>query len=158
KQTRGDKQYKFPCAGTSLPFEFSADSRWFVFVVASRPVAPPAVTVALVNLASGEAAVFEEVRNFAFSGEAATHLALHRAPPPAPEGPPAPGTPPPSGGSDLRLLDLTTGSELTLGNVADFAFAKKGDWLALAIDAQGQAGNGIQLRNMKTAALHQLDA
>src|SRR5262249_57831096 len=67
-------------------------------------------------------------------------------------------TPPPGNGSDLILRELATGSDLTLGNVADFAFDKKGQWLALTIDTQGQTGNGIQLRNMKTAALHQLDA
>jgi dipeptidyl aminopeptidase/acylaminoacyl peptidase len=171
KQTKGDKQYKFPGGdGTFGQISFSADSRWFVFSISPRrpPAAPPTPgaaprppspsKVALLNLTSGEKVEFESVRRFAFSGDAPTHLAMHRSAPPGPVGPPAPGTPPPGNGSDLILRELATGSELTLGNVADFSFDKKGQWLALTIDTQGQTGNGIQLRNMKTAALYQLDA
>jgi hypothetical protein len=37
----------------------------------------------------------------------------------------------------------TWGKELNIGNVSEFAFDKYGRWLAVAVDAQGQAGNGI---------------
>jgi dipeptidyl aminopeptidase/acylaminoacyl peptidase len=105
--------------------------------------------VALVNLATGAKEEFEGVRRFAFSGESAAALALHKAPP---------TTAAQHGGTDLLLRDLAGGGELTLGNVSEFAFDKKGEWLALVIDAQGQVGNGVQLRHLKTAALRQLDS
>ena len=42
---------------------------------------------------------------------------------------------------------------MNLGNVSEFAFDKKGDWLACLIDAQDKAGNGVVLRNMTTGAV-----
>jgi dipeptidyl aminopeptidase/acylaminoacyl peptidase len=53
---------------------------------------------------------------------------------------------------------LASGNALTLGNVSEFAFDKKGNWLALAIDTRDRFGNGIQLRNMANAALLVLDS
>jgi dipeptidyl aminopeptidase/acylaminoacyl peptidase len=98
-------------------------------------------------------------------------LALHKtaAPAAAAAGPagkgPAAGQPagpaaqaaPASNGTDLVLHELINDNELTLGNVGDFAFDKKGQWLAMTIDSRDQANNGVQLRNMTTAALSSLD-
>ena len=61
------------------------------------------------------------------------------------------------GTSDLLLYDLATGSEMNIGNVADFSFGKKGDWMAYIIDAADKAGNGVMLRNMSTGAIMPLD-
>ena len=47
---------------------------------------------------------------------------------------------------------------MNIGNVSDFSFDKKGDWLAWLIDAQDQEGNGIQVRNMETGAVIPLDS
>ena len=47
---------------------------------------------------------------------------------------------------------------MNIGNVADFAFNKKGDWLAWTIDANEKIGNGIQVRNMANGALLPLDS
>jgi dienelactone hydrolase len=130
--------------------------------------------VGLVNLGSGAKVEFEGMRRFAFSGESATHLALLKVPATAPQATATTSTPPTPrpqpaarperreagpqrAGSDLILHELATGRDLTLGNVGDFAFDKKGLWLALVIATRDQAGNGVQLRNMKTAALHQLE-
>ncbi len=182
RQTQGTKEYKFPGGeGSFGQLSFSDDGKWLVFGVApasrrpgatptpGQPPRPqaPSKTV-LLNLASGDKVEFEGVRRTAFAGEAPNVLALHRSPAPSagasptPTPSPFPGATPPaqerSSGTDLILRDLATGNELTLGNVAEFAFDKKGQWLALVIDAQGQTGNGVQLRNMKTAALHQLDS
>jgi hypothetical protein len=46
---------------------------------------------------------------------------------------------------------------VNVGNVAEFSFNKKGTRLAVVIDAQGQAGNGIQLRDMASGAVVSLD-
>jgi dipeptidyl aminopeptidase/acylaminoacyl peptidase len=141
----------------------------------AAPAQPPAQgKVALVNLATGEKVEYEGIRRFSFSGESVTHLALHKNPAsaPAPDASQASPSVPPAiaalfgrgaaperpTGSDLILRELATGNELTLGNVAEFAFDKKGRFLAMTVDAQGQLGNGVQLRNMSTAALVVLDS
>ena len=130
---------------------------------------PIQTKVVLVELATGKKTEFDKTRRFAFSGEKATALALQRYPAEA-AGPAAAGS---SGagaggaaggaaadrpsGSDLLLYNLESGSELNLGNVSEFAFDKKGDWLACLIDARDKAGNGVLLRNMATGTLESLD-
>lgn len=57
------------------------------------------------------------------------------------------------GASDLLLRDLAAGTTLTLGNVGDFAFDKKGDGLVLLVETQGLTGNGVQFRDMKSGVL-----
>ncbi len=109
-----------------------------------------------------------KTRRFSFAGEKSMAIALHRYPATAaaapaipPAAPTATGGAGPAAdrptGSDLLLYDLGTASELNLGNVSEFAFDKKGDWLACLIDAADKAGNGVVLRNMSTGALHSLD-
>ena len=158
------KETKFP-AGNAGSHEFSFDSKWFAF--AANPPAPkgpfagprPKSKIVLINVATGEKTEFEGMQSFAFSGEASTHIAFRKSPEtPAPL--PAGGTPPPPPtftGTDLILRELAGGTELLLGNVAEFTFDKKGAWLALVIDAAGQLGNGLQLREMKTGAITALD-
>jgi dipeptidyl aminopeptidase/acylaminoacyl peptidase len=150
----------------------SADSRWVAFNLypttreaKSLKKAKKAVQtkVVLVELATGKKVEFEKIRRFAFSGEKATTLALQRYGPDAAPGPAAGGpasTPAadrPSG-TDLLLYDLASGNQLSLGNVSDFSFDKKGDWLAWLVDAADKAGNGVQLRNMNTGAVQALDS
>jgi len=129
--------------------------------------------VVLVNLSTGDKSEFEGYSSFAFNGEAATHLVFRKSRgdgpgfPPAGIGPipgiPTPGIPtggtptPAHSGTDLVIRDLSAGTDLTLGNVSEFAFNKKGTWLVMLIDSAGQTGNGIQLRDMKTGALSPLE-
>jgi dienelactone hydrolase len=188
RQTRGEKELRFP-VGESLrvTFEmliggfvpptnlaFSDDGKWLAFTV--RPTAKEAKElqkqkktapgkVALVNPATGEKHEFEGVRRFAFSGESAGWLALHREPPEsAPAAPATPGSGPASGGgekpagTDLILRHLATGEELNVGNVSEFAFDKPGRYLAVVIDAAGQVGNGVQLRHLASGTVRPLDS
>ena len=60
-------------------------------------------------------------------------------------------------GSDLILRELATAKEFVFGNVAEFAFDKKGLWLAMIIDAYGMGGNGVAVRNMATGVVSSLD-
>jgi len=91
RQTKGDKEYKFPAGGPGIGLiNFSHNSKWFAFSImppfspslnrevgASQTTRPPTrMNVGLVNLATGEKTEFDGIRRFAFSGEAATCLAL----------------------------------------------------------------------------------
>ncbi|MFO0880356.1 MAG: prolyl oligopeptidase family serine peptidase [Gemmataceae bacterium] len=178
RQTQGDKVHSFKDLEGYGSINFSADSKWVAFSVVPRrpssrpqpgaaPAPPTSGKVVLVQLETGEKTEFEGVTRFAFSGPQTAYLALHRSPP-APTmsalsmlaGAAGAGAAPPSRsrGSDLVLRELTTGKELTLGNVAEFAFDREGLTLALVLDTQNQTSNGVQLRHLKTSALHQLDS
>jgi dipeptidyl aminopeptidase/acylaminoacyl peptidase len=164
KQVGGDKTTTYP-GGSGGTVAFSNDSKWLAFSVmpaTPRPAGPtgppspaptapggtpapprPAGSVVLVNLATGEKTEFEGIRSFAFNSEGSTHLAMRKGG---------------EGASDLLLRDLAAGTTLILGNVGDFAFDKKGDWLVLVIDSQGQIGNGVQIREMKTGVLTPIES
>jgi dipeptidyl aminopeptidase/acylaminoacyl peptidase len=160
--------------GASADVAFSDDSKWFAFTISPtfkegkrlrKERKPLQNKVAVVNLATEKKTEFEKIRRFNFSGENAAWIALHRYGADAPAGPPpaaaagGAATPPERAtGSDLILHELATDNELNVGNVADFAFNKKGDWLAWTIDANEKIGNGLQVRNMATGAVLPLDS
>ena len=128
--------------------------------------------VGIVNLASGEKIEVAKVRRFVFSGETGGWIALHKYGPEAPPGATPAATPAgaspggPGGtsreerpkGSDLILRELASGQEINIGNVADFAFDKKGRYLAWTIDAQDKSGNGVTLRDMESSSIRSLDS
>ena len=179
RRLKDGKEWRFPI-GESIGFgggdmAFSDDGKWFAFTVYTnfkegkklkKERKPLQNKVTLINLANEQKSEFEKVRRFAFAGEMGGWLALHKyAPEAGPGGPPAGASPAPSvpapdraTGADLILQELATGNQLNLGNVAEFAFNKKGDWLAFTIDAQEKSGNGVQTRNMTTGVLLPLDS
>jgi len=123
--------------------------------------------VVVVELATGKKTEFEKIRRFAFSGERATMIAMHRyAPTPAgppaapPAASPAGGAPPDDRptGSDMILYDMASGNEMNVGNVSDFSFDKKGNSLAWIIDAQDKIGNGVVVGDMATGMVMPLDS
>ncbi len=154
----------------------SEDGKWAAFLVyptakeahsLRKQKKPVQSKLTLIELATGDKKEFDKVRRFAFSGERSNSIAIHRyAPAPATPAGAAPATPATPGrdaedrmqGSDLIVYDLAKASEMNVGNVSDFSFDKKGDWLAWLIDAQDKEGNGIQARNMATGAVIGLDS
>ncbi len=166
RQTAGTKEHRFPIGeaprfGSSVRPGFSADSKWAAFLVypgsketksLRKDRKRIATTAVLVDLATGEKTEFEKVRAAAFSGENPGFVALHRYAPESQEKEKDKWT-----GSDLLLRELATGKEVNIGNVAEYAFDKMGGRLALVIDAQGQAGNGLQLRDMAKGTVVSLD-
>src|SRR5258708_7425528 len=60
--------------------------------------------------------------------------------------------------SHASQLPFLSNAKSETFNVSDFAFDKKGNWLAWLIDAQDKAGNGIQVRNMANGAVLPLDS
>src|SRR5262249_44435532 len=127
----------------------------------------------LVELPGGTRHEFEKVRRFVFSPKGTAWLGLHMSPSGAAAAPAAPAALPTlprpgastddsaadkSAGADLILRELATGQEISIGNVADFAFDKNGERLALVIEAQNQSGNGVQLRHLATSVQISLDS
>jgi len=172
RRTREDKVYTFP-AGESSGFGrdiyFSEDSRWAAFTLypgraearkLKKQKKKAYNSAVLVDLASGEKEEFKKVKSYAFSGEDSSWIALHAHPP---EAGPSPGASSREKkdawcGSDLLLRELSTGATLNIGNVSEFAFNKRGDWLAWVVDAREKAGNGVQLRSMKTGVIFPLES
>jgi dipeptidyl aminopeptidase/acylaminoacyl peptidase len=139
-------------SGSPDAIAFSNDSRFVAFMVypekedKSGPGQGNGASAGLTlyNLAGGDENTFENVRNFSFSGQNPEWLAIHLTTPKPSEDKDA------GKGTDLLLVELSTGNRLTFGNVSDYGFDKKGRWLAWLTDTWGKAGNGLQLREMET--------
>ncbi len=186
RSTSGDKEWKVPVGeGMAGQFTFSDDSAWIAIGTAPtkkeadaarRSRRPLQNGVTLMDLATGDKTNIAKVRRFAFNGEMGGWIALHRygadasgGAAPAAAGARGGGAPtaPAAGsaardtkpkGTDLILRDLKTGAELNIGNVSEFAFNKKGKYLALLIDAADQAGNGVQIRDMSSGEILPLES
>jgi dipeptidyl aminopeptidase/acylaminoacyl peptidase len=143
---------------------FSADSRWLLLGVGVSPAEqrrlererkPVRLGAGLLDVRGDGAArvrTFETVRARAFDATG-RFLVLHGYPP----DPPA-GAAPTGRGADLRVLDLQAGTELTLGNVAEFAWSSAGSRLAVTVATGSAAGNGVQVYDARSARLQSLDA
>ncbi|MGQ9578883.1 MAG: prolyl oligopeptidase family serine peptidase [Candidatus Aminicenantales bacterium] len=175
RQVKGVKEYRFSRGetprGMARPTEGALPSREIILAANSRfaaflvyPKASEAKRLrregkritpdaCLVDLATGEKKEWPKIKRILFPGESTNWLALHRFPPEAQEREAEKWT-----GADLILYDLTQKSEINIGNVAEFAFDKQGNYLAWIVDAQGQAGNGVQLRRLKTGEVLVLDS
>jgi dipeptidyl aminopeptidase/acylaminoacyl peptidase len=201
KRARGDnKELRFPigeqpqagdggggrggAGGAPSTLAFSDDAKWVAFTTyptrqaaqrLKRQRRPIQSSVTVVNLATGDKKEYPKIRRFAFSGESAGWIALHRYG--ADAGPGGGGAVAGAAaggrgrggaadgtavdrvrGTDLILRDLASGAELNVGNVSDFSFRKDGRLLAFAIDAQDKAGNGLQVRDMTTGAVSPIDS
>ncbi len=163
RQTKGDKEYRFPVGESRFgQLAISEDGKFAAFMIS--PEAKEArklrqsrgrayTKAAVLNLATGEKVEYDKIRAFQFAPENPGWILLHKAAPEGQEREKDKWT-----GSDLILRELQTGKELVLGNVAEFAFEKKGRWLALLIDAYGQTGNGVLLRRMSDGLIQTLDS
>ncbi len=187
RSTVDDTEHRFPIGevagggfGGSSGLDFSDDSRWVAFTIyptveegkqEGRQRQPARNKVGLLDLSTGEMTEIEDVRAFAFAGERGGWIAMHRYPPAAATGGGAGGGTAgagapgggrngadPARGTDLILQELATGLRQNMGNVAEFAFDESGRWLAWVVDADGKAGNGIQLRDMESGVIRVLES
>ncbi len=197
RQARGgDKTMRFPigevpaagvgggrggAAVATSAIVFSDDAKWLAFSTyptraaalrLKRQRRPVQAGVTVINLATWDKKEYPKIRRFAFSGDAAGWIGLHRYGADAPAGGGGAAVPPAGGrgavvdggaadrprGTDLILRDLGKAVDLNVGNVSEFSFRKDGKLLALAIDAQEKAGNGLHLRDMVTGAVTVLDS
>lgn len=53
-------------------------------------------------------------------------------------------------GTDLLLTDLRKRNTINFGNVSEYAFDEKGNWLTWNTYAYSKTDNGLQLRNMNS--------
>jgi len=139
---------------------FSADGGWVAYRIGvpeaererlQEEKKPVRDSMGLLRLdassAASEPVVLQDVTRWAFA-PAAPFLAIHRY---LPEGVKRKG-------ADLLVRNLASGGVTTFGNVAEFAWQDKGRLLAFTIDADGRAGNGVQVFDPQTGVLRLLDS
>ncbi len=139
---------------------FSADSRYLAYAIgvseADREAAqkankPIRNKLALRNLITGNIDEIDNVASFSFSDDGRM-LIMRRYP----------ITGRKSSGVDIVLRDLNAddaaSSDTNFGNVASFSFNDDGLLLAMIIDAEDKAGNGVQLYDAATGVLRTLAA
>lgn len=161
RKTLDTLTYTYAIGANASQLLFSKDSKYAAFKVsakdaeakAARKINKPVYDkLMLVSLGDNKQTSFERVRNFSFSGESPSWIAIQFMPLET-----APKDPNAAKGTDVLLYNLSTKKSFNLGNVAEFAFNKAGDQLAYTIDANGQNGNGVFLRDMKTGLTTALD-
>jgi dipeptidyl aminopeptidase/acylaminoacyl peptidase len=162
----GEQSVRSACAPT-----FSSNSRWLLYTMSSdtscnaggggrgrgggggpppatgRGASPPRYKVGIVDLRSGRTISLQDVQSYSLSKNG-SYVALRRYPPAGRQ----------SRGADLVVRDLEQGTDLSFGNVADFAWSDDGSLLAMTIDVEGKTGNAVQLLNVGTGAIRALDA
>jgi len=135
---------------------FATSSRWVAWTV-NLPVAererlqrdkkPIRTGAGVLDLRSGAERTFSAIASLAFDASG-RYLALLGYAPDEPKGK----------GADIRILDLSGGSEIALGNVAEFAWSDVGSLLAVTIASGSDAGNGVQVYDAATGRTLGLDA
>jgi len=161
KKTTDTTKLIFPIGATSTQVNFSGDVRYAAFKVtgkdaevkaAKKTMKPVYDKLMLVSLPGNIKTTFEKVKAFDFANDSPEWLAIQFA---APENASKDKDAPK--GTDLLLYQLNTRKSFNIGNVAEYAFNKTGTYLAYTIDAAGQNGNGIFLRDLKTGITTALD-
>ena len=147
---------------------FSKDAKWLAYTIgvseaerekaektkdtektkdAEKTKDTPRTKLGLRNLVSGGMSTVDDVASVAFNDDG-KYLLMRRYPIKGRE----------SAGVDLVVRDLATGVDTSFGNVASYKFNDKGTLLALAIDAEGKVGNGVQVYDAATGMLRTLDS
>jgi dipeptidyl aminopeptidase/acylaminoacyl peptidase len=163
-------------AGGSAP-TFTANNRWMLYTLApaggggggagaggragrggaggGRGAAPASgagggsnrASVGVLDLSTGATSTIYDVQSYVLSSDG-HHVALRRYPPQGAQG----------RGADIVIRDLATNTDVSLGNVAEFAWNDAGSLLAMTVDVAGRTGNGVQLFATSTSTLRALDA
>lgn len=153
----GDELIVVPYGANAV---FSEDGRWLAYSIGvseeerrklEEQNKPIHEKLGLRDLVSGDSLIIDDVAGYAFSDDGA-YLAMRRY---QPEGRSQNRE---SNGADLVVRTLTSGVDVNFGNVSGFAWQEEGTLLALLVDAEGQAGNGVQLFDPATGVLRTLDS
>lgn len=162
QKTEDPKSKKsFPVGSTTSPsISFSDNGRWLAFKQYPKESEKKANSknggkglkekLILVDLENDyKQTVFENVNSFSFNGEKSTLLGINL------------GNGVANGeakGSDFLLVHLDSYKKQNIGNVLEFAFNKKGDYLAYSIDAANKSGNGVYLLQLESGKTEILDS
>lgn len=136
---------------------FSQDGRWLAYTIgmsqkererlqkASQPVR---TRIGIVDLRSGTTTEVPGIASFDFSGDS-RYIVLR---------PYSSASGRSHKGADLLVRDLATGADVNFGNVAAHAWREGSAQLAMIIDAENRAGNGVRLYDARTGAIRTLDS
>jgi dipeptidyl aminopeptidase/acylaminoacyl peptidase len=139
---------------------FSKDSQWLAYSIGvsekqrkklEKQKKPVRNKLGLRDLATGDSLVIDAVASFAFSDDG-QYLAMRRYPPDGAQEDRK------SKGVDLVVRELASGIETNFGNVSEFAWQDESGLLAIIIDAEGMAGNGVQLYQPSSGVLRILES
>ena len=134
---------------------FSSDNVWVAYSIGVSPDAREAARKAdrpvhnklgLLNLQTGEQTVRDNFESFTFSDDG-RYLALKRYKPKDKE----------SDGVDVVVHDLSTGADMSFGNVSEMAWQDEGTLLAMVTDADERVGNGVTVYDPSTGRIRSLD-
>lgn len=103
--------------------------------------------VGIIDLRTGARTILDGVQSFTIN-KSGSHVALRRYAAPERHG----------RGADLIVRDLEQGTNVTFGNISDYAWSDDGALLAMLVDVDGQIGNGVQLLDVDTGALRALES
>ncbi|CAN5663520.1 prolyl oligopeptidase family serine peptidase [soil metagenome] len=135
---------------------FSADGRWLAYGIGVSQAERERVEkanqtvrskVGIVDLRAGTTTVVDNIASYDFSGDS-RYLALRGFAVRDKK----------SKGVDLIVRDLTRGTDMNFGNVAAHGWQDRGGLLAMIIDADNKAGNGVQLFDPRTGVLRTLES
>ncbi|MDQ7947598.1 MAG: prolyl oligopeptidase family serine peptidase [Pedobacter sp.] len=160
RKTMDTTSFTYPVGATPGTLVFSKDSKFAAFRVSAKDAEAKAAKkinkplydkLMVVSLPDNKQTTFEKVKGFSFS-DGGTWLAIQfMASETAPKDKDA------AKGTDVLLYNLITKKSFNLGNVTEMSFNKTGDQLAYLVDANGQNGNGLFLRDMKTGVTTAVD-
>ena len=135
---------------------FSNGSRWLAYSIGVSPDERERLTAAqkpvrnklgILNLASGEEAVLDDVASFAFSEDGA-YLAARGYPIEDND----------RGTADVLIRTLEDGTTSNFGNVSAFAWGDMGSVLAMTIETETGTGNGVHVYDPAAASLRVLES
>ncbi|MGF1580743.1 MAG: prolyl oligopeptidase family serine peptidase [Gemmataceae bacterium] len=162
RHTSNKKTHTIPVGDSaSSAGQFSPDGHWYAVPISpttkekeklNKAKKTPHKKLMLIELTTGKKSEIDKVSGFQFSGEEGQWIALRKYSPASTTKSKDKAT-----GSNLILRELATGQELNFGNIASFAFNKSGEWLAMVVDAQDHAGNGIQLFHVPTQSIRSVE-
>ncbi len=149
---------------------FSNDSKWLAYGIGvsekeeeklKKAKKPIRKKLGLLNLETGATTVVENVSTFSFS-KGGSFLAMHHYLPekkeePAPEGQAPPAAPEPAGAT-LIVRNLASSADSTFGSISGYAWHDQRPLIAMTINAEGKAGNGVQLFDPASGTLRALDS
>ncbi len=138
--------------------KFSGDSQWLAYSIGISPAErekkekskePIELKLEIRHLVSGEKFSVDKVASFSFSDDG-RFLVMRRYPVKDRK----------SSGVDIVVRDLASDRalpvETNFGNVSNYAFNRDGSLLAMIIDAEGKAGNGVQVYDCQNSILRTL--